>query len=199
MSPTGIPKGELPVWINPFDSDPAKLQQTAAQQSWTGCHWICPGRVKMCRSHWSGVPPFRGLCEHEGSMDHVLIYCIITDWEQRTVIIIQWGFSITKEAIGMFSSSEHVILITAEWDTQAHKSIPTLISVCWTPWNWRETCNKSYVTSLQLQPVPCRPLKILLVTVFWWFWRRQWHPTPVLLPGKSHGRRSLVGCSPWCR
>jgi len=29
------------------------------------------------------------------------------------------------------------------------------------------------------------------------FRRRQWHPTPVLLPGKSHGQRSLVGCSPW--
>ena len=28
-------------------------------------------------------------------------------------------------------------------------------------------------------------------------WRRQWHPTPVLLPGKSHGRGRLVGCSPW--
>ena len=27
--------------------------------------------------------------------------------------------------------------------------------------------------------------------------RRQWQPTPVLLPGKSHGRRSLVGYSPW--
>ena len=27
--------------------------------------------------------------------------------------------------------------------------------------------------------------------------RRQGHPTPVLLPGKSHGWRSLVGCSPW--
>ena len=27
----------------------------------------------------------------------------------------------------------------------------------------------------------------------------QWHPTPVLLPGKSHGWRSLVGCSPWGR
>ena len=27
--------------------------------------------------------------------------------------------------------------------------------------------------------------------------RRRWHPTPVLLPGKFHGRRSLVGCSPW--
>ena len=28
-------------------------------------------------------------------------------------------------------------------------------------------------------------------------WRRQWQPTPVLLPGKSHGWRSLVRCSPW--
>ena len=26
---------------------------------------------------------------------------------------------------------------------------------------------------------------------------RRWHPTPVLLPRKSHGQRSLVGCSPW--
>ena len=30
-------------------------------------------------------------------------------------------------------------------------------------------------------------------------WRRQWHPSPALLPGKSHGQRSLVGCSPWGR
>ena len=29
--------------------------------------------------------------------------------------------------------------------------------------------------------------------------RRQWHPTPVLLPGKSHGQRSLAGYSPWGR
>ena len=29
--------------------------------------------------------------------------------------------------------------------------------------------------------------------------RRQWQSTPVLLPGKSHGWRSLVGCSPWGR
>ena len=31
-------------------------------------------------------------------------------------------------------------------------------------------------------------------------WRKKWQPTPVLLPEKSHGQRSLVGCSPWgCR
>ena len=27
--------------------------------------------------------------------------------------------------------------------------------------------------------------------------RRKWQPTPVFLPGKSHGQRSLVGYSPW--
>ena len=27
-------------------------------------------------------------------------------------------------------------------------------------------------------------------------WRRQWQPTPVFLPGESHGQRSLAGCSP---
>ena len=30
-------------------------------------------------------------------------------------------------------------------------------------------------------------------------WRRKWQPAPVLLPGKSHGRRSVVGYSPWGR
>ena len=31
-------------------------------------------------------------------------------------------------------------------------------------------------------------------------WRRKWHPTPVSLPGKFHGQRSLEDCSPWgCR
>ena len=46
----------------------------------------------------------------------------------------------------------------------------------------------------------------MILSVFLWacwqlpylLWqRRQWHPTPVLLPGKSHGWRSLVGCSLW--
>ena len=28
-------------------------------------------------------------------------------------------------------------------------------------------------------------------------WRRKWQPTPALLPGKSHGQRSLAGYNPW--
>jgi hypothetical protein len=38
---------------------------------------------------------------------------------------------------------------------------------------------------------PCHNLYIKIP------WRRKWQPTPVLLPGKSHGQRSLVGYSPW--
>ena len=49
------------------------------------------------------------------------------------------------------------------------------------------------ITITGLQKTPC--INTLLV----YFRRRQWQPTPVCLPGKFHGRRSLVGCSPWCR
>ena len=43
------------------------------------------------------------------------------------------------------------------------------------------------------------PRKLNLNITMQFYWRRQWHPTPVLLPGKSHGRKGLVGCSPWGR
>ena len=45
--------------------------------------------------------------------------------------------------------------------------------------------------------------ELVMDSIYWYGYpyttvrRRQWHPTPVLVPGKSHGRRSLVGCSPW--
>ena len=38
----------------------------------------------------------------------------------------------------------------------------------------------------------------VIYLLFYRLWQRQqWQPTPVLLPGESHGQRSLVGCSPW--
>ena len=51
------------------------------------------------------------------------------------------------------------------------------------------------VTSKQCFPSPLRETAQLVMVGR----RRQWHPTPVLLPGKSLGWRSLVGCSPWGR
>ena len=42
------------------------------------------------------------------------------------------------------------------------------------------------------------PLKIISYTsIRVVLWRRKWQPTPVFLPGKFHGQRSLLGCNPW--
>ena len=55
------------------------------------------------------------------------------------------------------------------------------------------------ITIWEQLPINLWEEKIVLLTSNLSFQRRQWHPTPVLSPGKSHGRRSLVGCSPWGR
>ena len=63
----------------------------------------------------------------------------------------------------------------------------------------------SYYNTLPTQPTLCRLYHITsLSTLLNFFqgnclfkWRRQWQPTPILLPEKSHGWRSLVGCNPW--
>ena len=58
----------------------------------------------------------------------------------------------------------------------------------------------NYLTSVIENQIHSLSLKFfLLYVIINIIQRRQWHPTPVLLPGKSHGRRSLVGCSPWGR
>ena len=55
----------------------------------------------------------------------------------------------------------------------------------------RNINNLRYADDSTLMAESEEELKSLLI--------RQWHPTPVLFPGKSHGWRSLVGCSPWGR
>ena len=56
------------------------------------------------------------------------------------------------------------------------------------------------IDSLLLYPLRgIYPMSSTLIPAAFHTRRRQWHPTPVLLPGESHGQRSLVGCSPWGR
>ena len=56
-------------------------------------------------------------------------------------------------------------------------------------WRWAQEA------SLCLMPDVCIISKFLHVS----HWRRKWQPTPVFMPGKSHGPRNLVGYSPWGR
>ena len=53
----------------------------------------------------------------------------------------------------------------------------------------------NFITTVSLHPVCLSEFPLVAVSIY--FQRRQWHPAPVLLPGKSHGRRRLVGYSPW--
>ena len=60
--------------------------------------------------------------------------------------------------------------------------------------NILQKCSKLFV-----QPGSLKWHSIIYRDVVSYNRRRRWHPTPVLLPGKSHGRRRLVGCSLWGR
>ena len=54
-----------------------------------------------------------------------------------------------------------------------------------------KTVDENHLAQRRLHKCQCSiSLKLM-------FWRRKWQPTLVFLPGKSHGWRSLVGCSPW--
>ena len=84
-----------------------------------------------------------------------------------------------------------------------------------TPYTWITAVSLSVniIPSLQTHflnfPLLNRIQQVLSLNLGWEFFinsfklkqsgRRHWHPTPVLLPRKSHGWRSLVGCSPWDR
>ena len=65
---------------------------------------------------------------------------------------------------------------------------------------WEAASTLTLVCSYQL--CYCRYYISILLLLLYIFldddiWRRQWHSSPVPLPGKSHRWRSLVGCSPW--
>ena len=72
------------------------------------------------------------------------------------------------------------------------------ISICYSNFSWLWL---PAIPLIPLIPTQCRTLltRLLLKVKSYQVRRRQWHPTPVLLFGKPHGRRSLVGCSPWGR
>ena len=88
-----------------------------------------------------------------------------------------------------------------------------LLSSLWPMWIIIQDLSQAWAISLQyLTSMPwvnkgqeCFQVSYSLLSLHFFpflslcWWRRKWQPTPVLLPGKSHGWRSLVGYSPWGR
>ena len=68
----------------------------------------------------------------------------------------------------------------------------------YSPWGCKRI-GHNLVTEQQQDKEKESDVYVYIHTYIYIYWRRQWHPTPVLLPGKSHGWRSLEVCSPWGR
>ena len=75
--------------------------------------------------------------------------------------------------------------------------------ICWKKGDGPPFEKKSTACGSESSSVLCFPVfktsesSELNISMIFFYQRRQWQPTPVLLPGKSHGWSSLGGCSPW--
>ena len=78
-------------------------------------------------------------------------------------------------------------------------SVSACHSVAWEGMGRSDRYRIALLSDWARDPVSAKVLEPFLVEPAGIEWRRQWHPAPVLLPEKSHGWRSLVGCSPWGR
>ena len=75
------------------------------------------------------------------------------------------------------------------WEEVAHLNLKLFWSQCQVKIFAKKQNTKAYYSE--------RIVGTVIMASLYMLRRRQWHPTPVLLPGKSHGWRSLVGFSPW--
>ena len=117
----------------------------------------------------------------------------------------------TVYPINIFNNNYHILLCSVQF---SHSIVSDAFE---TPWTAAHQASLSITNSWSLcklmsfelvipsnHLILCHPLVLLLsifpcISVFSMesVGRRQWHPTPLPLPGKSHGQRSLVGCGPW--
>ena len=89
--------------------------------------------------------------------------------------------------------------IKDDWDTVKISSAAPMKHETWHIHQLLKDILEEWLSSSNLQVAKFNFLIPHLSSTPPYIRRRQWHPTPVLLPGKSHGWRSFVGWSPWGR
>ena len=113
------------------------------------------------------------------------------------------NFTVTKTRSVQFSRS-----VVSLWDLM-DCSMPDVCGIMVQPWEKARaphSCTVARKIPWMGEPGRLQSMGSLRVRQDWvtslslstfMHWRRKWQPTPVFLPGESHGWRSLVVCSPW--
>ena len=109
--------------------------------------------------------------------------------------ILAWRIPWTEEPGGLHSWGRKESDTTEQLSTAQHSiCVYTFVHVCINKCTCMYTC---LWTNMTLYTYTHRFFTAEPQEVHIYILHTQWHPTLVLLPGKSHARRSLVGCSPW--
>ena len=87
------------------------------------------------------------------------------------------------------------IIVTSEEDAQEERGTTGTLNI----YHVVIVEAEDYIAYVLFCNNPLWPFLFYIIEMYTSLWRRQWHPTPVVLPGNSHGWRSLVDCSPWGR
>ena len=169
------------------------------QEYWSGLPSPPPGDLPDPGTEWSNprllhLQVDSLLLSHQGSpyCDYSLFSIIeYESWGRRTNIsVLPCSFN----TLYNLRSEENIQQVVTQMNSSISQFFSVVRSIIKAP-----EVNLQGTVSILLKS---SKTKILLLREKGWYFskqlrRRQWHPTPVLLPGKSHGWKSLVGCSPW--
>ena len=125
-----------------------------------------------------------------------LLFCVMQHPE-----VIEKSAGVTCSCLKWGNIIAALTLLTRCWESVKHKRQGEQRKTEKEKWRVAGLLQVSHVIksvySLHMNRVPTPASYKVPGPDFRTLWRRQWQPTPVLLPGNSHGQRSLVGCSPW--
>ena len=148
--------------------------------------------ARSWRTWW--LPPWPLLL---GSLELREARCLTRSLKQphgEALVLRNWGFLSSAMAVSLAISPSGPVKSSDNCSPACLKAmVPHSSPLAWnTPWT-EEPGRLQPMRSLRVRQD--RATSLSLSTFM--HWRRKWQSTPVLLPGESHGQRSLVGCSPW--